>query len=461
MPLASRRAGEVAGVRGDRGKQRAAKASASITCLNAGAWPRSLRAKPIPPKNGAGARERPTASRARRGRPLSTAALAPASSSAQRGILRLQPRIVHSRLIARARRPDTRSETGRHRLGVSRIRVSKRRRSTAGLSQNLERSTGPARPRAPAVARGPRRERPRSQAPPNPLERIMKIHAFALGLASLLASAVSFYVPAPTPSDVVASPTPVSYQICNERKVCDNICTNLPSDDPCKKKLACTLAEYAPECAGQNVATGTGDADSGVPTGDGQNEDVWNEDVWNEHVWNEEQEQEHGREQEQEDPSVLISSSRDYEEEEASPVSPEQEQDQEEQTARDCDPWPECVEQQEQEEQTDNEEEQEHQPEEDQEQDSADNEEEQEHQPEEDQEQGESTSSSETTSSDESTSPSGSKSSSESSTATVAWAVPVAIGGVLVSGGGAFLLARKRKTAATQRPEMGALDSQA
>ena len=33
--------------------------------------------------------------------------------------------------------------------------------------------------------------------------------------------------------------------------------------------------------------------------------------------------------------------------------------------------------------------------------------------------------------------------------------------GVLVSGGGAFLLARKRKTAATQRPEMGALDSQA
>ena len=299
----------------------------------------------------------------------------------------------------------------------------------------------------------------------------MKIHAFALGLASLLASAVSFYVPAPTPSDVVASPTPVSYQICNERKVCDNICTNLPSDDPCKKKLACTLAEYAPECAGQNVATGTGDADSGVPTGDGQNEDVWNEDVWNEHVWNEEQEQEHGQEQEQEDPSVLISSSRDYEEEEASPVSPEQEQDQEEQTARDydCDPWPDCVEQQEQEEQTardeqdsaDNEEEQEHQPEEDQEQDSADNEEEQEHQPEEDQEQGESTSSSETTSSDESTSPSGSKSSSESSTATVAWAVPVAIGGVLVSGGGAFLLARKHKTAATQRPEMGALDSQA
>ena len=267
----------------------------------------------------------------------------------------------------------------------------------------------------------------------------MKIHAFALGLASLLASAVSFYVPAPTPSDVVASPTPVSYQICNERKVCDNICTNLPSDDPCKKRMACTLAEYAPECAGQNVATGTGDAFSDVPTGDGQNEDVWNEDVWNE-----EQEQEHGQEQEQEDPSVLISSSRDYEEEEASPVSPEQEQDQEEQTARDydCDPWPDCVEQQEQEEQTDNEEEQEHQPEE-------------------DQEQGESTSSSETTSSDESTSPSGSKSSSESSTATVAWAVPVAIGGVLVSGGGAFLLARKHKTAATQRPEMGALDSQA
>ena len=51
--------------------------------------------------------------------------------------------------------------------------------------------------------------------------------------------------------------------------------------------------------------------------------------------------------------------------------------------------------------------------------------------------------------------------SSSESTATVAWAVPVAIGGVLVSGGGAFLLARKHKTAATQRPEMGALDSQA
>ena len=51
--------------------------------------------------------------------------------------------------------------------------------------------------------------------------------------------------------------------------------------------------------------------------------------------------------------------------------------------------------------------------------------------------------------------------SSSESTATVAWAVPVAIGGVLVLGGGAFLLARKHKTAATQRPEMGALDSQA
>ena len=68
------------------------------------------------------------ASPARQGRPRSTAALAPGSaSSAVNLVADLAPFIsesVHSRLIARARRPDTRSETGRHRLGVSRIRVS-------------------------------------------------------------------------------------------------------------------------------------------------------------------------------------------------------------------------------------------------------------------------------------------------------------------------------------------------